>query len=101
MENYIKGGTLGEGTFGVVYKATHKKVKQSRVEGNSNCSRCITAGRRSAINAEPCKNFQIFRVSFVSLTAETLQASCKSDLLLVLVCCRNAMPSFGGANRTP
>ena len=26
MEKYIKGATLGQGTFGVVFKATHKEV---------------------------------------------------------------------------
>ena len=27
MDKYIKGATLGEGTFGVVFKATHKEVR--------------------------------------------------------------------------
>ena len=26
MDRYIKGATLGEGTFGVVFQATHKEV---------------------------------------------------------------------------
>ena len=28
MDRYIKGEVLGEGTFGVVFKATHKEVCQ-------------------------------------------------------------------------
>ena len=28
MDKYIKGEVLGEGTFGVVFKATHKEVCQ-------------------------------------------------------------------------
>ena len=28
MDSYIKGEVLGEGTFGVVFKATHKEVCQ-------------------------------------------------------------------------
>ena len=26
MDKYIKGATLGQGTFGIVFKATHKEV---------------------------------------------------------------------------
>ena len=26
MDQYVKGATLGQGTFGVVFKATHKEV---------------------------------------------------------------------------
>ena len=30
MDAYEKGETLGQGTFGVVYKAVHKEVRGSR-----------------------------------------------------------------------
>ncbi len=29
MENYIKGETLGEGTFGIVFKARHKEASEA------------------------------------------------------------------------
>lgn len=31
MDAYDKGATLGQGTFGVVYKATHKEVRERAV----------------------------------------------------------------------
>ena len=34
MDAYEKGETLGQGTFGIVYKAVHKEVKKEKKERN-------------------------------------------------------------------